>query len=1172
MAETLTPQQAEAVRNRGGNLLISAAAGSGKTKVLVDRLLSYLTDPDDPANIDEFLIITFTKAAASELRGKIAAKLSERISEEPENRHLQQQLQRLYMTNISTVHSFCSDLLRQFAYRVDLSADFRVADENECRLLQETAMERILEEAYNNASENPYFCAFVDTQGIGRNDRKVPQILLQVYQSAKCDLDPGKWLRSCLDAADPGDNIDASQTIWGKYLMSSFFSYLDLQIKAMEHCVSLAEDAEGMDNIAQILSDTVCQLKRLRESRTWDDVVERKNIDYGTLRFKKAVQDHQLEADIKVVRNACKKGIAKYLKCFTDSSDRVIKDLRNASDAVRGMIQLVDRFDHVYHEMKRQRRVLDFADLEHKTLDLLLGKDRIVPTAIAKEISKRFREVMVDEYQDTNAVQDAIYTALTGDKHNCFMVGDVKQSIYQFRLADPGIFLKKYDSYEPAATAETGQGRKVILSSNFRSCNAVLSAANSVFELCMSPQVGGLYYGDEEALHEGVPHQPLHEPEVELYGVDVQESSAQEEAEVTAKRISELLDGNHFIRNGDQMRPITANDIVILLRAPNSMGGNFSLALEKYGIRCASGGGGDLLKTREITALRSLLQAIYNPQQDIPLIAALVSPIFCFTADDLAVIRQKHKSRSFFDAIKACETEKTQKFMELFSLFRQEARVKSLSELLETIYVKTHIDSIFGIMDGGTERTANLEAFYQLAVNFDAGGNHDLGRFLEYLSSVETKGVLSGAEPAADGCVTIMSIHKSKGLEFPVVFLCGLSHGFNKESARAQVLCDKELCIGTVAADSARRVRYPTISKRGILKKMETDALSEELRILYVAMTRAKDRLIMTYASGNLQSDLGELVSRMNMGCEELVIREADCLGIWVLLAALRRTEAGQFFSLGGYPTETKVSDHPWLIKVVQAESSDGIRVCETEKRKDEPDLFHLLEQGLRFRYPHEKATQAPSKQTATQRKGRIKDREAAENAQEQHPIYRAWRKPSFVASAKNAADPLAYGNALHKVLQYIDLQKCDSIGALTAQVEDLVSKEIISSDQAELVDCKSLWVFFSSHIGMKLRSATNVLREFKFSILDDGSSFTDGLEGEKILLQGVVDCAIMEDDGITVIDFKTDRITENDLDVAVHRYRYQIEAYADSLSRIFEKPIKRKCLYFFRVNQCVDI
>lgn len=1172
MAENLTPQQLEAVTNRGGKLLVSAAAGSGKTKVLVDRLLSYLTDPADPANIDEFLIITFTKAAAAELRGKIASKLSERISQEPENRHLQQQLQRLYMTNISTVHSFCGDILHQFAYQLDLSADFRVADENECSLLQEAAMDQILEEAYSKASENPQFCAFIDTQGIGRDDRKVPQILLQVYQSARCHLDPKGWIQQCLNAAAPGQASDVSQTIWGAYLLNSFFAYLDLQIEAIEHCVKLTQNAEAMDNVSSLLADTLFQLKYLRESRTWDEVVSRRNIDYGNLRFKKAVTDQTLVENIKAVRNACKKGLAKYTRIFTDPSEQVLGDLYSAFDAVQGMIQLVEKFELVYDEMKRRRHILDFGDLEHKTLDLLLGPHRSGPTAISKEISKRFREIMVDEYQDTNAVQDAIYSVLTQQKKNCFMVGDVKQSIYQFRLADPGIFLEKYHDYKPATEAEAGQGRKVVLSSNFRSCGPVLSAVNSVFEVCMSPQVGGLYYGNDEALHEGIPHQPLHEPDVEFYGVDVQEVSSVEEAEFVAKRIHELLDGQHFVRSGDRTRPITADDIVILLRAPSSMGESYRVALEKRGIRCVSGSSGDLLRTDEISTLRCLLHAIHNPQQDIPLIAALVSPLFCFSADDLASLRQKHKTRSVFDSLKDLNTDKANQARQLLSLLRSEAKVKPLSELLETVYNKTHIDSIYGTMDGGNERVINLETFYQLAIEFETGGSGDLGRFLNYLDTVENKGLLNSAAPATEGCVTIMSIHKSKGLEFPVVFLSGLSHGFNKEGSRAQVLCDKELFLGISAVDAKRRIRYPTISKRGILAKMEADALSEELRILYVAMTRAKDRLIMTYASNHLQGDLQELVSRLDMNCEELLIREADCLGIWILIAALRRTEAGALFALGGSPSQTTVNEHPWRIEVVQAESADVAITGDRTEAKLDPALYRRMEEGLRYQYPHIQATLAPSKQTATQRKGRIKDHEAAENAQEPKPIYRSWRKPSFVDPSDYVVEPVTYGNALHKFLEHVDFQQTDNVETLSAQINNMTRLGKITHAQAELIDCEVLVKFFNSAIGQQLRNANHVLREFKFSILDDGRSFDKALTDEKILLQGVVDCAILDDDGITVIDFKTDRISKTGLDAAVQTYQYQVEAYADALSRIFEKPIKRACLYFFNLNECVDI
>ena len=1172
MAETLTPQQLQAVTDRGGKLLVSAAAGSGKTKVLVDRLMSYLTDSTDPANIDEFLIITYTKAAASELRGKIASKLSERIAQEPENRHLQQQLQRLYMTNISTVHAFCGDILRQFAYRLELSADFRVADENECRQLKEAAMQQVLEEAYANAAENAQFRAFVDTQGIGRDDRLVPEILLRVYQSAQCHLNPQGWLDRCLETSDPEGCDDASQTLWGRYLMDELFSYLDLQLEAMEHCAALADEAEGMENVAKLLWDTVHQLRCLRESETWDDIVRRRNIDYGSMRFTKKAQDEELKDGIKAVRDACKKGLARYLKGFTDPSELILKELYSSADAVRGMLCLVERFTETYDTMKRRRRILDFGDLEHKTLDLLLGKKRTGPTSIAFEIGARFREVMVDEYQDSNAVQDAIYSALTQRKQNCFMVGDVKQSIYQFRLADPGIFLQKYHEYTPADRAEPGQGRKVVLSRNFRSCAAVLSAANSVFETCMSPEVGGLHYGPEEALYEGIPHEPLHEPEVELYGIEVQEDTYAEEAAFTARRIAELLDGKHFIRASQGMRPIEPEDIVILLRSPNSVGEHFAAALEKRGIRCTTGGGGDLLSAKEITVLRSLLQTIHNPQQDIPLVATLLSPLFCHTADDLAAIRGRHPSRPIYQALKDHPGERTQRFLRLLDELRSAARVKPLTELLEAVYVSTRIDSIFATMEGGEERRKNLQLFYQLAVDFEAGGQQDLGRFLDYLDAMASKGLLVGAEPSGSGCVTVMSIHKSKGLEFPVVFLCGLSRSFNKESQRAQVLCDKELGIGTSATDADRRVRYPTVSKRAIISKIGTDSVSEELRVLYVAMTRAKDRLIMTYASDSLEKELRDMVARMNMDCDCLLSREAGCPGRWVLMAALKRTESGQLFGLGGSVKDTQASEHPWLVRIVRGDQPTVQVSAQPEAASLEPQVYEQIKQGLCYQYSHPAATRAPSKQTATERKGRLKDREAAENAQEPKPFHRSWRKPSFIEPDDLDRDAVAYGKVIHSVLQFIDCGKCTDRTAVEAQIAELVQQGIVLAEAAEVVDCGALADFFATPLGYQVRTQENVLREFKFSILDDGASYGDDLENEKILLQGVVDCAIIEDDGITVIDFKTDRVKEETLEMAVDRYRDQVEAYADALQRIFNKNIKKACLYFLRLNRFVDI
>ena len=1168
MAEKLTPQQAQAVHDRGGNLLVSAAAGSGKTKVLVDRLMSYLTDPKDPANIDEFLIITYTKAAASELRGKIAAKLSERIAQEPQNRHLQQQLQRLYMTTISTVHSFCGELLRQFAYRLDLSADFRTAEENECAQIREAVMQQVLENAYDTAGEDPDFCALVDSQGIGRDDRQLPQVLLKVYDSARCHLYPDAWLETCVDDGAWNEIFDAGEIRWGRFLMDELFAYLDLQITALEKCAAYAADAAGGAPVAALLNDTLYQIKHLRDAETWDQIVSRKEIEFGRLTFKKDFTDEDLKNQIKVIRDGCKDGLKKALRPFADPSERVLADMESTAAAVRGMVRLVRRFTEEYDLVKRRRRILDFSDLEHRTLDLLLGSRRNGPTTIAREVGRRYREVMVDEYQDSNAVQDAIYGAITAQNHNCFMVGDVKQSIYQFRLADPQIFLNKYAAFKPADQAELGEDRKVMLSRNFRSGGAVLSATNCVFERCMSPEVGGLYYGADEALYEGVPHEGLGDPEVEFHCIEIRENTYPEEAAYVARMIKQMLDGSSMVRDKEGLRPVCPEDIVILLRSPNSVGEYFRLALEREGIRCCSNGGGDLLQTREVCVLRSILQAVHNPQLDIPLLAAMANPVFGFSADDLAVMRTGRRGSSVYDALRKSEEPKSVQFLQLLKKLRREARKESVSRVLELVFNETRLDSIFAAMPGGDLAEANLRCFYQMAVSFESGGQKDLGRFLEYLDAMEEKGLMTAAESGNTDCVSIMSIHKSKGLEFPVVFLCGLGRQFNQESKRAAVLCHKELGIGIMAADSQRRVRYPTIARRAISAKIAADGLSEEMRVLYVAMTRAKDRLVMTYSSNDIQKEVSDLVAYSDMDCARLTIREVTSPGEWVLLSALHRSEANALFALAGRPKHAQEYDHPWKICVSEAPLDEADGSLQEEKLRLPGYAAEQMRKGLSFRYPHMAATVAPSKQTATQRKGRDKDQEAAQNAQEPKTHQRNWRKPSFVSGEVSGK---LRGSATHLALQYLRFENCDSLPAIEKEIMRLVEEGFLTCQQGQMVECDRLARFFDTEIGMRLRTSENVLREFKFSVLDDGAAFDQALAGEKILLQGVVDCALMDDDGIVVMDFKTDRVSEDTIAHTAQRYWPQVEAYAEALSRIFEKPVKAKMLYFFHMDQFVE-
>ncbi|MBE6943500.1 MAG: helicase-exonuclease AddAB subunit AddA [Ruminococcaceae bacterium] len=1161
----LTDQQKAAVYDRGGKLLVSAAAGSGKTMVLVERLMQYVLDPVAPANIDDFLIITYTKAAASELRQKISKKLNDLLAQDGNNRHLQRQLQRLYLAKISTVHGFCTDVLRENAFRLDIPGDFRVAEEDECAEMQELVLQRLLEERYTNIEQDGDFRAVVDTQGFGRDDRRLLKIIYKIYKDSRCHTDPDAWLDKCVKESEIAQITDASQTQWGEYLITDLHHTLDLHIAAMRNCAELAAVSEGMEKPSILLFATIEQMTVLRSCNTWEAIHDHLISDYGKMNFGKKA-DPELSERIKAVRNACKSAIDKKQKIFSYDNDQVLFELRACAPVVRGLVSLVKEFAARYSKRKQSRRVLDFADLEHKTLDLFYGKSRTGITATAYEIGKRFREVMVDEYQDSHAVQEAIFAALTEERNNCFMVGDVKQSIYGFRLAEPNLFLNKYHDYLPAEKAAPGQGRKVLLTKNFRSSAGVVSGVNDVFTKCMSPEVGGLTYGADERLN-GVDEAPPQSPEVEFYAVQVEKETYPEEAAFVAGKIHELLKSGMLVRDGKDRRPIKPEDIAILLRSYKSVGGEFAYALQKYGISCAFDGEQNVLQAEETQFFRSLLQVIDNPLQDIPLVAVMMSRVFAFTADALAEMRKGNIGCPIFSLLSDSEQPKAIKFYETLMKLRDIARDKTVTELLEHILYHTNADSIFAACNGNTGTT---EAFMQIAAQAERIGHRDVRGFLSYLDALDDRGIANKSAEKADGKVTILSIHKSKGLEYPVVFLCALAKGFNHDDLKQEVLCDKEQGLGVTFVDTKNRLRYPSLAKRAIMVKKASDSLSEEMCVLYVAMTRAKDRLIMTYASRYLERALSNYALRTDMSGGLLMSCSVSSMGQWVLHTAMDRIEAGELFAIGGRPAVVRTDTIPWKIRVVSGNSS--VVAEETLQPADKETLteeaYRRLERTLSFTYPFEKSTVYPSKQTATQLKGRVKDQEAAQNTRE--PIKANFdRKPSF---AKKSKDSLFAGSATHKVLQYLRFDTEPTAQMLEGALQELCDHGRIHSDELSMIRSDEILRFFQTPLGRKLYGSKNVLREFKFSILADASRWDIDLCDEKILLQGVVDCAIIEPDGITIIDFKTDRVTEESVASVAEGYIPQISAYADAMARIYQMPIKRSVLYFFSIGKEIEV
>ena len=779
----------------------------------------------------------------------------------------------------------------------------------------------------------------------------------------------------------------------------------------------------------------------------------------------------------------------------------------------------------------------------------------------------------MDEYQDSNQVQEVIFEAISHEGRNRFMVGDVKQSIYRFRLADPTLFLKKYEAYPNHDRAKTGEPRKILLSENFRSRPQILSACNDVFRLIMRKQVGDLDYGEAEALRPGRSFPEVAYTPVELHCLtnsspETTIDKRDQEAEYVAERICQLLADNTPITDGEHLRPVKPSDIVILMRSISSNAQPYLEALKRCGIPAVSSRSGSLLDTTEIQILVAFLQIIDNPHQDVALLTVLASPVFGFTPEELAQIRISRRREDLYDLLQV-SGERFLPFLELLDQLRDLTAWMPLHELIDTIFRRTRMLVVFASMEDGVQREKNLMAFRSFVVGFEANGSRALSELLWHLSDLQNNGGQLPI-PACDteNAVTIMTIHKSKGLEFPVVFLCDLSRQFNAKDTQEAILVDEQLAVGCNRVDNERFVRYPTLAKKSIERKKRQEALSEELRILYVAMTRAKDMLVMTYYSKRLLKELETLNSQLTMPLSDDLCASVNNPGKWILLAALCRTEAGELLNLVEGNGISLVSEYPWTIRYrdLFAGSEDTsetlIPHASGQTTMDSVDV-----EILNYRYEMEGLSRIPAKLTATQLKGRIQDSEVSEHAAEflQKSAYQ-FRKPLFLNRELTAAER---GTATHLFMQFANFRQCNTMADLEEELHRLRLHQFLSSEQAEAVQLNQILDFFRSKLGAWIVEQDTLQREFKFSILIDADQFYADAAGEQVMLQGVVDCFIPENDGITILDFKTDYV-RNNLEERAAFYKPQLDAYADALSRIYGLPIKNKILYFFSVGKAI--
>lgn len=1141
MSMDFTPMQQAAINHRGSALLISAGAGSGKTRVLIERLMSLIEQGTD---VDRFLVITYTRAAAAELRSRLSLAISQRLAENPADRRMRRQSALIYRARINTIHSFCSDIIRESAHAVGVRPDFRQMEESEAAALLRETLDELLESKYPES--DPAFLALADMMGAGRDDSRLAEIVLETYSAVQSHPSPEKWIRSQLAATiDP--TADVAATPWGALLMERAKSRLRYWRGRMADAIIEVESDEDTCKAYlpswQITAQSLAAFAEALE-KGWDAAHLFGQVDFPRTGAVRGRKDDPFVEGLKQIRSDCKKAMDKISDSFSVLSADLMADMAVIKPVTDALYSLVLELSHAYAEAKKRRGALDFSDLEHLSLAVLTDPETGLPTPRAGEISARFAEILVDEYQDVNRVQEMIFAAVSDSGRNVTMVGDVKQSIYRFRLADPTIFLEKYSSFDEYP-ADEGESVRIRMAHNFRSRPEILHIVNKVFSRLMSPELGEMSYGEDEAMLAGRTDEGIFENPVEIFFCETpeEENRIEYEARCAASYIRKLLDSGIEI-NG---RPLRSSDCAILMRSPGGRAGTFVAALERENIPASvAGGTAGLFDSFENTCLLSILRVIDNPIQDIPLIAALRSPVWRFTADELAHIRAA-ASGDFYTALKArAETdEKCAAFLAELGELRRLAAELPADLLISTVLARTGLPAIAEARSPGAAERLYMVQTYARACE-DAGCRGLYG-FLDRVDSAEPPKLAKSAE---DG-VAIMSIHGSKGLEFPVVLLCDLAHRFNMKDTQKPLLIHRDLGAGPKFINTARGIEYPTVARTAVAARISSETLSEEMRVLYVAMTRPREKLVCLCSVKSAEEYLDKLRLGLTDPPDPNALEDQNSMSDW-LISALLCDPDFEYSMLSPAPAaapEDAADDTGEA-----AESTDGVK--------------DSLRAALAWK-PAADSRGLPSKVTATALKEGFRSAEAAEDAEEIAPVSDMkrdyLRRPVFAAGEKGmtAAEK---GTAIHMAMQLIDFTRCGSLDDIRAEIERMETMRLLTKAQAESIAPEKLMAFFKSPLGKRALNAENIRREFKFSVLLPADLVYGRGEGE-VLLQGVIDLFFEEPDGIVLVDFKSDRVTAATRAARAEEYEGQLNAYAEALTRITGKPIKEKRLFFFNCD-----
>ncbi len=1148
-----TKSQKDAINSRDGSILVSAAAGSGKTAVLVERVIARITDKNNPSDADKMLIVTFTNAAANEMKNRLTDALYELIVQNPDNQNLKRQQLLLNRAHISTIDSFCSELLRENFFKLGISPKFRIADSAELEIIKSEAIEKSLEYIYANAKKE--FNDLIAVFDFGKDDRKLIETIKTLYSDIRAYPFPHSWLSEKLTLLKTEN--DSSESIWGKTVISYVKLAIDFSLKLAKENLKLVQYSEQIYKAYfETLSDDLELIDKINKclgSSGWDFLHEKfSKLEFKKLKVIRNCEDKETKDAIQRNRNIIKDIVNKKLKPLFEYSDSDNKeDLKTLSSICEQLFRAVELFYENLEIIKTERNVLDFSDLLHKSLELLLQQNEngYEKTEFALSLSQDFDEILVDEYQDINVAQDMLFYALSKDGKNIFTVGDAKQSIYRFRHANPDIFINRKENLDLFNGENKNYPAKIILDKNFRSRNTILNIVNFVFSKLMSKDAGSIEYNFEEKLEFAADYYPKTDNlEVEFEILETgNENSADKtraEAKLIAEKIIEIMSCENAVSDKNGSRNARFGDFCILLRSPKNKAKIFSEVLQLYGIPTYSESEKNFFTLQEIKTAISLLRVIDNPVQDIPLLAVLYSPVYAFSSDDIALIRYGRKHEALYFSLKEYSkkddvlAKRCRDFLTEIENFRLLSTSMPADKLIYTVFEKTDYFSIVSAMDKGERKLAQLRTLIDYAKEYENTGYKGLSNFMAYINKLISEGSdinTSSNFSENSNLVKIISIHKSKGLEFPICFLADCSVAFH--SVTNDIIIDNDLGVTLKLLNKNANILYSTLAREAVLIKEKKETISEELRLLYVAMTRAKERLIMLLTVSNLEKKLFELsaLKEKEDKLHPFFVMSQNSYTNW-LLALFSEYITGN----------RKINDDKFKINISKTNTlgysikKDNNKISCEETEQYDKLLKKIIDTRFNFKYDNEVFCTVPSKISAT----------TLSQSNNDTYKYNFHSKPRF--TYQNNANSTDRGTALHSFMEFVDFAAARS--NLDAEIERLLKNSYISSKQFDLLDIHTIKIFLKSDLCSRIINSKKLYREFPFkTMVNPKVLFPEKNIQENdddIMLQGVIDLLFEEENNIVIVDYKTDKIKNKEK--LVEKYHRQLDLYKLAMSNLF--------------------